>query len=74
MADEWQAHVAREAAKAMGQWLEGRGKLNQPIAALTLADLEGMAASAIARFVVLASHRIKEQPSDSEDLIRLLLA
>ena len=72
-ADEWQAHVTREAAKAMGQWLEGRGRLHQPIAALTLADLEAMAANAISRFIVLASHRIKDQPDDAEDLTRLLL-
>jgi hypothetical protein len=72
-ADEWQAHVTREAAKAMGQWLEGRGSLHQPIASLTLADLEAMATNAISRFIVLASHRIKDQPDDAEDLTRLLL-
>lgn len=72
-ADEWQAHVTREAAKAMGQWLEGRGRLHQPIASLTLADLEFMAGNAIARFIVLGSHRIKDQPDDAEDLTRLLL-
>ena len=72
-ADEWQAHVTREAARAMGQWLEGRGRLHQPIAALTLPELEAMAANAIARFIVLASHRIKDQPDDAEDLTRLLL-
>jgi hypothetical protein len=72
-ADEWQAHVTREAAKAMGQWFEGRGRLHQPIAALTLPELEAMAANAIARFIVLASHRIKDQPDDAEDLTRLLL-
>ena len=72
-ADEWQAHVTREAAQAMGQWLEGRGRLYQPIAALTLADLEAMAANAISRFVVLAAHRIRDQPDDAEDLTRLLL-
>lgn len=72
-ADEWQTHVTREAAKAMGQWLEGRGRLHQPIAALTLPELEAMAANAIARFIVLASHRIKDQPDDAEDLTRLLL-
>jgi len=38
--DEWQAHVTREAAKAIGEWLEGRGRLHQPIAALTLPELE----------------------------------
>jgi len=72
-ADEWQAHVTREAAKAMGQWLEGRGRLHQPIASLALADLEAMATNAISRFIVLASHRIKDQPDDAEDLTRLLL-
>ncbi|MEW5704894.1 MAG: hypothetical protein AB1781_09980 [Pseudomonadota bacterium] len=71
--DEWQAHVTREAAKEVGKWLEGRGRLNQPIAALTMADLEAMASNAISRFIVLASRRIKEQPTGYEDLTRLLL-
>ena len=71
-ADEWQAHVTHEAAKAIGAWLEGRGRLHQPIAALTKADLEAMAENAIARFVVLGSERIKAQPDDV-DLTRLLL-
>lgn len=70
--DQWQAHVTREAARAIGQWLEGRGRLHQPIAALTLAELEAMAISAISRFVVLASLRIRECPEDNEDLTRLL--
>lgn len=72
-ADEWQAHVSREAAKAMGEWLEGCGRLHQPIAALTMTDLEAMAANAIARFVVLGSERIRAAPDDAEDLTRLLL-
>jgi len=71
--DQWQAHVTREAAKAIGQWLEGRGRLHQPIAALTMAELEALATSAISRFVVLASQRIRECPEDSEDLTQLLL-
>ena len=71
--DEWQAHVTHEAAKAISRWLEGRGRLHQPIASLRMADLEAMAANAIARFVVLGSHRIKDQPDDAEDLTRLLL-
>ena len=70
--DQWQAHVTREAAKAIGQWLEGRGRLHQPIAALTMAELEAMAANAISRFVVLGSQRIVEHRQD-EDLSRLLL-
>ena len=66
--------MTREAPKPIGQWLEGRGRLHQPIATLTLAELEAMAASAISRFVVLASQRIRECPDDSEDLSRLLSA
>jgi hypothetical protein len=32
-----------------------------------------MASNAISRFIVLASQRIKEQPTGNEDLTRLLL-
>ncbi len=71
--DEWQAHVTREAAKAIGQWLEGRGRLQHPIRCLTMPDLEAMAANAISRFVVLASERIKAEPDDHPDLTLLLL-
>ncbi|OYW57701.1 MAG: hypothetical protein B7Z31_09290 [Rhodobacterales bacterium 12-65-15] len=45
--DEWQAHVSRTAALEIGKWLEARGKLHQPIASLTLGDLEAMAVNAI---------------------------
>lgn len=69
--DEWQAHVTREAAKAIGEWLEGRGRLHQPIVCLTMSDLEAMATNAIARFVVMGSERIGTSPRD--DPIRLLL-
>ena len=72
--DEWQAHMTREAARAIGTWLEGRGRLNQPIAALSLADLEAMATSAISRFVVLATQRIRDRPADAGALTWLLLA
>ena len=72
--DAWQAHVTREAAREIGRWLEGRGRLHQPIAVLTLGELEGMAIAAISRFVVLASERIRERPEDSQDLTALLLA
>lgn len=71
--DEWQAHVTREAAKAVGEWLEGQGRLHQPIRCLTMPDLEAMAANAISRFVVLATERIKARPQESGDLTRLLL-
>jgi hypothetical protein len=42
-ADEWQAHTTHEAAKAIGEWLEGRGRLHQPIHSLTMPELEAMA-------------------------------
>jgi hypothetical protein len=71
--DAWQTHVTREAAREIGRWLEGRGRLHQPIAALSLGELECMATAAIGRFVVLASERIRELPQDSEDLTALLL-
>lgn len=68
--DQWQAHVTREAAKAIGQWLEGRGRLHQPIARLTMTELEAMAVNAIGRFVVLGTQRIREHGDD--ELSRLL--
>lgn len=71
--DEWQAHVTREAAKAIGAWLEGRGRLDQPIAVLTMADLEAMASNAIARFVVMGSERIRTNADNAEALTRFLL-
>ena len=73
--DEWQAHVNHEAAKAMGEWLEGRGRLHQPIRSLTMPELEAMAQNAISTFIVKASHRIKECPSEpgSQTLSMLLV-
>ena len=71
--DQWQKHVTCEAGRAIGVWLEGRGRLQQPIARLTMPELEAMASCAIVRFVVLASERIRDQPEDAEDLTRLLL-
>jgi len=72
--DEWQTHVTREAAKAIGEWLEGRGRLHQPIRCLTMPELEAMAQSAISRFIVLASHRVAEAPEEpgSQTLSMLL--
>ena len=69
--DEWHAYATREAAKAIGQWLEGRGHLHRPIRTLTLRDLDAMATNAIARFIVLGTERIRETPED-EDLTRFL--
>ena len=58
----------------MGEWLEGRGRLHQPIAALTLPDLEAMATNAISRFVVLGSQRMTSKADNAEALTRFLLA
>jgi len=73
--DEWQAHVTHEAAKAIGEWLEGRGGLHQPIRCLTMPDLEAMAQNAISTFIVKASQRITQSPdeSGSQKLSMLLL-
>lgn len=72
--DEWQAHVTREAAKAVGKWLEARARLDRPIASLRLSDLECMASVAISRFVVLASHKVREAPGQHEELETLLMS
>jgi len=71
--DEWQAHVTREAAKEVGTWLEARGRLDRSIASLKLSDLEAVASVAISRFIVLASHRIREAPGQHEELESLLM-
>jgi len=71
--DEWQAHVTREAAKEVGKWLEARGRLDRPVASLKLSDLEAVASVAISRFIVLASHRIREAPGQHEELETLLM-
>ena len=72
--DEWQAHMTREAARAIGTWLEGRGRLHQPIAALTLADLEAIATNAISRFVAMGTERIKHRPPEAGSPMQILLA
>ena len=64
--DEWQAHVAREAAKAIGEWLEGRGGLHQPIRCLTMPELETMAQNAISVFIAKTSERIAQRPDEPE--------
>jgi hypothetical protein len=71
--DEWQAHVTREAAKEIGKWLEARGRLDRPIASLRLKDLDAMASVAISRFVVLASHKVREAPGACPELENLLM-
>ncbi len=73
--DEWQAHVTREAAKAIGDWLEARGvgKLRSPIASLTMADLEALASNAVSRWIVVQSERLQRHGWPREDPIERLL-
>ena len=72
-ADRWQAQVTREAALEIGKWLEARGRLHQPIASLTLGDLEAMAVNAISRWIVLQSQRLHRQDWPQDDPIATLL-
>jgi hypothetical protein len=73
--DEWQAHVAFEAAKEIGYWLDVCGRLQQPFRSLTLPELVAMALNAISRFIVLASQRMAQHPDEpgSQKLSMLLL-
>jgi hypothetical protein len=73
--DEWQTHVMREAAREIGEWLSARGagKLQSPIASLTLSELEAMAASAISLWIVLQSQRLAKADWPRQDPIHKLL-
>lgn len=65
--DAWQAQVTREAALEIGRWLEARGRLQGPIASLSLGDLEAMAVAAISRWIGLQSERLQEAGWPRED-------
>ena len=67
--------TAQEAAKAMGEWREARGRLHQLIRCLPMPEREAMAESASSRFIVLASQRIAQRPDEpgSQKLSMLLL-
>ncbi len=71
--DEWQAHLTREAALEIGRWLEARGRLHQPIASLSLGDLEAMAGNAISRWIVMQTERLHRQDWPRDDPIATLL-
>lgn len=71
--DEWQAHLTRAAALEIGTWLEARGRLHQPIASLTLGDLEAMAANAISRWIVMQSEKLQTAGSPPEEPIATFL-
>jgi hypothetical protein len=55
--DEFQRHVTFQASEAIGEWLMSSHLLDRQVRTMKRADLEAMAAAAIARFVKLASER-----------------
>lgn len=55
--DAFQAYATREAALAIGDWLQGTVRLNRPICTLTLFELECLANAAIGRWIVVRSER-----------------
>lgn len=63
--DEWQSLVNTQAAKAIGECLERRGRLGDPIARLNMRDLERLADAAITKWIVLYSLRLTEAPEKS---------
>lgn len=67
--NEWQAHVTHEAARAIGTWLEERGGLDRPIASLTMADLEAMAANVICCFTLMRVQRAQAESTGAQDPI-----
>jgi hypothetical protein len=70
--DDWQAYITREAAKAVGSWLEARGRLHHSISRLTMPELEAIAEAAISRWVVLQSQQMRT--GDDPGSINWLLA
>ena len=57
------------AALEIGTWLEARGSLHQPIASLTLGDLEAMASNAISRWIVMQTEKLQRAGWPPEDPI-----
>ena len=64
--DAFQAHATREAALAIGDWLQASVKLNRPIRSLTLFELECLAGAAIGRWIVVRSQRAAAGHPDPE--------
>lgn len=67
--DQWQAHVTREAALAIGEWLLASNRLDAPVKALSLPDLEAMATAAISRWVKVWSERLDDAPEEIKSLL-----
>lgn len=74
--DAMQAAMVRAAALAIGDWLEGRGRLHQPIASLTLNDLDAMAANAVSAWILARQRAARDatKKADHPTAADLLLA
>lgn len=57
----------------IGKWLEARGRLHQPIASLSLGDLEAMASNAISRWIFLQSGMRQSAERLAEDAFASVL-
>lgn len=64
---EWLVFLRRETAMEIGRWLEGRGRLEQPIRVLTLRELEAIAEAATARWIQLNSLRLALARSQAKE-------
>lgn len=57
---EWQAQATRQAALSMGEWLMEAGVLEKKVRQLSMTDMQAMAATVIARWIVLRSEKEQE--------------
>lgn len=58
--DAWQAQMWEAVGLAIGRWLEERGRLEQPIAALKRHELTGMAWAAISEWLAIRETKRRE--------------
>ena len=64
--DRIQAEITRDAALAMGQWLQDAGLLEKKIRFLNIAELESMAVACISAYVATRERLSAEPPSSDE--------
>jgi hypothetical protein len=51
--DEWQRHLVRGVAEAIGRWLTDNGRMSRRVNQLTIEELEGIGCAATAEYVKL---------------------
>lgn len=54
---------------AIGEWLLASNRLDTPVRALPLSDLEAMAMAAISRWVKVWSERLDDAPEEIQSLL-----